>query len=55
MKTYQETIQILKQQVEDAYMSGAASPLYNVSEQFYIVAQIYGVTEEQVSADVKAA
>ena len=54
MKTYKEVIEILKKQVIDAAMSGSSNPLFSVSEQFYIVAQIYGVTEERVSADVKA-
>jgi len=53
MKTYKQVVEILKQQVKDAYMSGSSNPLFSVSEQFGIVAQIYGVTEEQVSADVK--
>lgn len=54
MKTYQEVIEILKRQVSNAYQDGASNPLYNVSEQFGIVATIYGVTEEQILADVKA-
>ena len=54
MKTYKEVIEILKQQVIDAAMSGSSNPMFGVSEQFYIVSVIYGVTEERVSADVKA-
>lgn len=53
MKTYKEVIEILKQQVQDNYMSGSQNPLYSVSQQFYIVSQIYGVSEKQVLADVK--
>ena len=53
MKTYKEVIEILKKQVTDAVMSGSSNPLFSVSEQFYIVAEIYGVTEERVRADVR--
>ena len=53
MKTYKEIIEILKQQVSNSYQAGDSNPLFSVSEQFGIVATIYGVTEARVLADVK--
>ena len=55
MKTYKEVIEILKQQVSNSYQAGDSNPLFSVSEQFGIVATIYGVTEELVRADVVGA